>query len=111
MTHLWQEDHSYYCDRNGNGETYDSLDDFLCEWQDSDMDYNMLFRWDWKEYDPYEYPENPEKKDTLFVFWIQQRKGRFYYCEVKVAKDEEGQVKEFLKPRWEYMKAMWEPLA
>lgn len=116
MTHLWEEDHAYYCDRNGEGETYDSLDDFLYEWEDADMDYNMLFRWDWNEYDSSTYEEDEREedhstKDTLLVYWVQQRKGRLYYCEVKVSKDEEDQVREFLKPRWEYMKAMWEPLA
>jgi hypothetical protein len=118
MTHLWEEDHSYYCDKDGSGEKYSNLEDFLDEWGECDMDYNLLFRWDWEEYNPsdYEYEEDETEeehstKDTLYVFWMHQRKGRYHYCEVKVTKDEEDQVKEFLKPRWEYMKAIWEPLA
>jgi hypothetical protein len=112
--HLWEVDHSYYCGVYG-GDRYDNLDDFLDEWGDCDPDYNLLFRWDWNEYDPDEFEddeldEDHSTKDILNIFWVQQRKGSLYSCKVRVSKDEEDKVKEFLEPRWSHLASLWEPL-
>lgn len=111
--HLWEVDHSYYCTENGAFDHYDNLNDFLDEWGNLDMDYNLLFRWDWEEYIDY----NPDGldpddsgKDTLSIYWMQQRKGRYHCCVVRVSKDEEEKVKRFLEPRWLHLSSLWEPL-
>jgi hypothetical protein len=118
--HLWEVKHSYYCNlgnyyANGCGHQYDSFDDFLEEWGDADMDYNLLFRWDWKEYEPDDWTDEEVEDDDhysgdkLEVFWMLQRKGAYRFCEIKVNKEDEQKVIEFLKPRWEYMKSLWQP--
>ncbi len=56
--HLWEVEHEYYCNL-GNyyaviddcHQEYDSWQEFHDKEGDSDMDYNLLFRWDWKEED------------------------------------------------------------
>ena len=59
--------------------------------------------------------ENEEEEEELYdsdelkIFWMLQRKGDYRYCVVKVNKEDEEKVIEFLKPRWEYMKALWSP--
>lgn len=106
--HLWEVEHPYYCNLSNyrtkgdeGGYEYSSFEEFLKEWDDADMDYHLLFRWDWKVYD--------EGSDELHMFWMLQRRGDYQYCTVKVDKEDEDKVKEFLQPRWEYMKTLWEP--
>lgn len=112
MIHLWQVDHPYYCNL-GNyfdrhcGSYFDSFDDFLEEWGDLDFDYNLLFRWDWKDSI---YKDNEMKQDELQIFWLLQRKGIYQFSVIKVNKEDEERVRKFLQPRWEYMKKIWFPL-
>lgn len=119
MSHLWEANHAYYCNEgnyfsNDCGSEFNSLADYLSEMGDSDMDYNLLFRWDWKE-------ENNEGGPTftgdvnyrngkLKLFWMHQRKGRYVYHIVDVCRADEPAVIAFLNPRFEYLKSLWEPL-
>ncbi len=118
--HLWEIKHSYYCNE-GNyfaGEScesyYRSFADFLAEEGDADMDYNLLFRWDWIERD-----ENDEdtfngdvnyRNGKLKLFWMGQRKGLYRWSIVEVCRADEQSVIEFIKPRLEHLKSLWEPL-
>ena len=113
MKHLWEVEHSYYCNQgnytfNNAGSYYDSFDEFLESWGEMDLDYNLLFRWDWKD------SQNPgyelSKGDELQLSWMLQRKGHYVFSVVKVKKEDELKVIEFLKPRLEYMKQLWEPM-
>ena len=56
--HLWEVEHDYYCternyfanDERDLGDSHKSWQDFVAEWGESDsidLDYNLLFRWDW----------------------------------------------------------------
>lgn len=119
--HLWEADHAYYCNlgnyySNDCGQKYESFQDFLDEWGDADFDYNMLFRWDWKEYEPDDYDDEEKAEeghyagDELRIFWMLQRKGAYRFCQVRVKKEDEPEVIKFLKPRWKYMKDLWSPI-
>lgn len=107
MKHLWEVDHAYYCNdanyySNDASTEYDSWYDFIAEWGQSDLNYNLLFRWDWKKDDDGSY---------LHLYWMLQRKGHFTPCIVRGMRDEdEASVIEFLKPRLEHLKKLWEPL-
>lgn len=110
--HLWEVEHAYYCNlgnyyNNGCGSYYESFEEFLEEWGNSDLDYNLLFRWDWKDSNN---KDNEIEQDELQIFWMLQRKGNYLFSVIKVNKEDEKKVIEFLKPRWEYMKALWNPL-
>lgn len=112
--YLWEVKHDYYCNlgnyySNGCGHTYESFDDFIAEWGDADFDMNLLFRWDWKVADP-EDENNENQSDKLEIFWMLQRKGAYRFCEIDIVKEDEDKVKKFLKPRWEHLKGLWQPL-
>lgn len=117
---LWEVTHAYYCNlgnyfNNDCGFKYKSFQDFAAEWGDADFDYNLLFRWDWNE-------ENEETGESNFngdvnyrngelqLFWMLQRKGKYQYCTVEVCRADEPAVIEFLQPRLEHLKSLWEPL-
>ncbi|MEE1611592.1 hypothetical protein [Microvirga sp. CF3016] len=113
-------DHSYYCNEGNYYASesvesyYKSFADFLVEWSDSDMDYNLLFRWDWieqSEDDEPTYDGDPNYRNgKLKLFWMGQRKGRYCYSTVEVCRNDEPTVIEFLKPRWEHLRSLWSPL-
>jgi hypothetical protein len=126
--HLWEVDHSYYCNlsnyyatsRDKGCREYGSFADFLAEEGDADMDYNLVFRWDWKEGDPDDnYGEMPlpytgddnYRNGKLYLFIMQQRKGLYEWIEVEVCRADEPAVIAYLASRWEHMKKLWEPLA
>ena len=122
--HLWESKHSYYCTEDnyfrspGSGtETvweFKSWADFLAEMHDADMDYNMLFRWDWTE-------ENDDGGETfsgdpyyrngkLKMFFMVQRKG-FHSCSIiDVCRADEPAVIEYLRPRLDHLLSLWSPL-
>ncbi|WP_175795953.1 hypothetical protein [Burkholderia anthina] len=125
--HLWEAKHPYYCTEGqyfssqSSHQTvwpFKSWADFIDEMGDADMDYNMLFRWDWEEPtedddgeplagfngDPY------YRNGKLKLFFMAQRKG-FHTCSViEVCRADEPAVREYLKPRLAHLMALWAPL-
>jgi hypothetical protein len=122
MTHLWEVDHPYYCSENNYfssecHQEFDSWQDFIEEEGDADLDMNLVFRFDWvpKEHEKLEQEDdegNPFQPDSdvLQVFFVGQRKGLFRSASVKVNRQDEESVKEYLKPRLAHLMKMWEPL-
>ena len=100
MKNLWDISHDYHCEPTNyfSGDTvtrFDSWRDFVLEWGGADLDYNMLFRWDW---DP----------GQLVLHFMLQRKGIYQSCIVSVSKDDQDGVREYLRPRREYMMRLWD---
>ena len=119
MTHLWETKHPYYaCEgnyyKNGLHECHATLDSFLAEFDDSDMDYNHVYRWDWLEGQDYgagEYTgDDYYRNGVLKVFFVGQRKALHFSHEVSVCRADEARVREFLAPRFEHLLSMWTPL-
>lgn len=118
--HLWEIKHLYYCNegnyfaRESVGIEYRSFADFLAEEGDLDMDYNLLFRWDWTvENDDGESNSNGDiyhRNGKLKLFWMGQRKGLYRYSLVDVCRADEPAVIEFLRPRMLHLFSLWEPL-
>lgn len=128
---LWDVDHPYYCSDSNyyvggvpkpgpfglpreDFTPYDhvefaSWDEF--SWKDSDADLNLLFRWDWNVPDPDDYEDEEIPPETLSLYWMLQRKGRFMIVSFPVKRDEEPQIREWLAGRWEHMRRLWEPFA
>lgn len=118
-THLWEVNHSYYCNesnyfQNGCCEKYKSFDDFMEVYTDVDLDYNLLFRWDWRkrleqceEHNEDDYEE--VDGDVLYLFWMQQRKGKYTSCMIQVTEADEPAVREFLQRAFNHMMALWLP--
>lgn len=119
--HLWQIDHPYYCNE-GNylasgsmlGEVhsrYESWEDFFEDWGQNDPDLNLVFRWDWKRADPADYTEGEEvpRSDSLFVYWVLQRKAFNRSTECVVTEADEPAVRAWLAERAKTIAAIWEP--
>jgi len=110
MTHLWEVDHPYYA-TEGNYFNLDchaefsSWADFIEEAEGEDMDYNLVYRWDWHEAGP----DYELEHDRLELYYIGQRKALARSVYVTVTKDDEAAVIAWLKPRFELMLSLWEP--
>lgn len=118
--HLWDVDHDYYCNdgnyyANDTHAIYETWAEFIEAEGDADMDYNLVFRWDWREGDGWELGayngDDYYRHARLCVYFMGQRKGLFRSAEVKVCRADEAAIIAYLKPRWENLKEMWEPLS
>ena len=79
----------------------ESWEDFMEEWDTTDMDMNLVFRWDWEKPQSCDYddPEEIPDHDTLRVFFMLQRKGIFMPITVSVTETDEPAVREWLQKR------------
>lgn len=116
--HLWEVDHPYYCNEGnyykaGLCERYKRWSDFADEFGSSDMDMNLVFRFDWKEGEEHGATDfNGDvyyRNGLLQLCFMGQRKGLYYSHEVEVCRADEPAVIEFLRPRFEHMLKLWEP--
>lgn len=105
--------HEYYCSETN----YYSNDCFYKHpsWADAgldeylDMDYNLIFRWDIKE--KTDDDDNGTGEYYMEVFNMQQRKGRFVIINIETVTEEDvPAILAFLKPRYEHLTKLWEPL-
>lgn len=119
MTHLWEVDHPYYISEsnyfNRDCHTlYESWDEFANQFSDSDLDYNWFVAWDWREGADWElgtYNGDDYYRHARFILQrIGRRKALLDSHEIKVCRADEPAILEFLRPRWEYMREMWEPI-
>ena len=123
MSHLWEVKHAYYCNegnyyapgREQPFTDYKRFSDFLEAEAESDMDYNLVFRWDWVEGED----EGAEAFDgdvnyrngILKVFYMGQRKGLYRWATVQVGRAAEDAVRAFLEPRYRYLMDLWSPFS
>jgi hypothetical protein len=123
MPHLWEIEHAYYCNE-GNyyasgaeklGNHFKSWAAFAAEFGDADMDYNLLFRFDWVEGEDEgaeDFNGDVNYRNGHFkVFWMGQRKGLYRWDVVEVCRADEPAVIAFLRPRWEHLRGLWAPLS
>lgn len=121
-THLWEYVHPYYCEMQnfrarvseGCSTHYESWQDFLGAWGDTDLDYNLLFRWDWlaKRDDDGE-PVAPLTGNggEMRLCFMLQRKGDYRCATVtNMREEDEPSVVKFLTERAQHMRSLWAPL-
>lgn len=105
MSNLWDFKHPYYA-LTGNyfsndcHADYRSWESFIESEGDSDMDYNLVYRWDWDK-----------KERTLSIFYVGQRKALHRSVSVFVLETEEELIKPWLEARWEHMRLIWAPFS
>ena len=118
--HLWEADHPYYCSESNFYSTepytkHETWPAFLANFKGSDVDLNLIFRFDWYEGEDWgagEFNGDPYYRNgKLQIFFVFQRKGIFACHEVSVCRADEPSVIEFLKPRWKHMRELWAPLS
>lgn len=120
---LWEVEHPYYCNE-GNyftseevGAYHKSWQDFVKEDGDADPSYNLVFRWDWEEWDEEEGEDcacnftgdENYRNGRLLIFWMGQRKGIYRYSVVEVCRADEPKIRKWLTERWKHMCKLWEP--
>lgn len=112
MKHLWEVDHSYYCENvnyfsGGCCVSYDSWGEFERSGEvTANLNMNLVFRWDWTSADPRE----DRLHDELSIFFVGQRKGLFRSAVIKVTQEDEDKVKDYLLPRMRHLFSLWQPL-
>lgn len=75
------EAHPYYCSEsnyysNKPNRSYETMDEFLEDFEDSDLDYNHVFRWDVSE-------DEDTGEVYAYVYLMLQRKGIFMPCHIE----------------------------
>ena len=122
LSRLWDAKHPYYASDgcywwSGSSGTqfphseHESWADFLAEMDDADLDYNLLYRWDWQVPDPaWAEPGEEPESETLDLFYMQQRKAAPWSHRIKVTRDQEPAIREWLTIRAEHLRKVWEPL-
>lgn len=117
---LWEANHSYYCSESNyySSEPYakhGTWHSFSSTFAESDLDMNMVFRFDWYEGEDWgAAPFNGDpyyRNGRLLIFFVFQRKGIFACHEISVCRADEPAVVEFLRKRWVYMKELWQPIS
>ncbi|MCY0916994.1 hypothetical protein OS965_02235 [Streptomyces sp. H27-G5] len=104
MTHLWEIDHPYYCERGnyfkaGQHARWTSWQEFRDEtlFVTGDRDMNLLFRWDWSD-------------GVLSLFFMLQRKSYHVSHDVAVTREDEPEIRAWLTECAEALRATWEPI-
>lgn len=119
VSHLWDIEHPYGPASVFSPEnTYASWRKFTREFGKADVDYNLVWRWDWIVHDP-EKEEHvdppvvlaPHYEHTLFLQMAHQRKGTSFEVEVEVQPEDEEAVRKWLEPHWKRLQEMWAPLS
>lgn len=109
-------EHPYYCSEsnyysNEASTKWETMSDFLDDMEKSDIDMNLVFRWDIK-------PNRDYDTDEILggyyaeIFIIHQRKGIFHPCLIgEVTEKDVPRLKEYLSKHWDYLCELWQPLA
>ena len=104
-------DHEYYCSdsnyySNDASLSYETFKEFLDEFEDRDVDLNLVFRWDLKlnDYD------NEYGGYYMEIFQMQQRKGIFTPIMITdFTEDDISSFIEYITPHLDKLKNIWEP--
>jgi hypothetical protein len=112
LTPLLAADHPYYSsDSNYYSDdastTWETMTDFLKEFEDADVDMNLVFRWDVHERD-----EDHPGRRYAEVFMVYQRKCIYAPHHIRhINEDEAVRFRAYLEKHWETMKKLWSPLS
>ena len=89
---------------------FDTVEDFLAEWGDSDLDYNAVFRWDIKE--KRDEDDKPLGTYSMQIAMILQRKGHLIINIIgEVTEESLEPIVTWLQGRYGYIKRIWEPIS
>lgn len=102
--------HPYYCSDNNYysrepENEWDTMTEFLDEFEDADIDMNLVFRWDIHA------PDEGEKEYHGEIFIMHQRKGIFAPHRIKlVTENEVDRLVAFLQKHFDRLNEIWSPL-
>jgi hypothetical protein len=106
---LWEAKHPYAaCEGNYFSSEchshHETWAEFLEEEGNSDLDMNLVYRWDWRVAD------EVEPGDVLELYFIGQRKAVARSVYVNVKKSDEPAVRAWLQPRLQRLLELWAPM-
>lgn len=109
-----QVEHAYYMSAP-DGETHASVDEFINNWKDYDIDLNHIIRWDFHVQDDADLEtidsHGPMGSTYCDVVFVMPRKGYLFSNRIKHVKAHETpKLLAFLKKHWEYMQSQWGPV-
>lgn len=111
--------HDYYCSESNYlanpqqdpSPVFDTLADFLDDYESFDIDLNLCFRWDVKPKTDEDGVDAPELGYSAEVFLIQQRKGHFVPIQIKNASDSDvPRFVAYLRKHQAKLLQLWSPL-
>lgn len=114
---LAEVDHPYYASDNNYytndwPEEHDTMTDFLDEFEDADIDMNLVYRWDITPYDGYHTDKVIEGKYRAQVTIIGQRKGIFGpHIIESITEDEVERFVAYITKHWEHLQKIWAPIS
>lgn len=103
--------HDYYCSPSNYvckdaHQHYDDMKDFLDEWEEMDIDYNLMFRWD-----VYEKCDEGEEGYYAECFFMLQSKGYFIPCHIENFNEEDVErFVNFARKHKAKIDSIWKPL-
>ena len=108
--------HPYYCSdsnfySNKPAQRFETMTEFLDEFESCDIDMNLVFRWDIR---PRGESDEAIKAGRYYaeVFLMLQRKGIFMPVYISHVNEAEAErFIEYAKGHWEVIKALWEPIS
>lgn len=111
---LFEVSHPYYCAdenhlTNDAGQTFDSWEEFLAEYGDADLDWNLVFRFDWvRPGDGFD----DVKTEALKIYFLQQRRGHFIPVRILgIKREDEPAIRAWLLERYQHLQSLWAPLS
>jgi hypothetical protein len=104
--HLWEHHHPYYAASNYGEEHFESWEEMRDNWDATDGQLNLLYRWDWHR--PGE--DDWEGEEILSIAFVLQRKGRVTVCLCPISAEQEDEVRAWLQARSADLAAVWAPL-
>lgn len=109
--------HDYYCSdsnyySNDPYEKFETFADYFEEFKDSDVDMNLVFRFDIAKNEKDDERDDVEKWDFyMHIFRIAQRKWIFACSFIKKVTDEDVEnILKYLEPHKEKLESIWKPL-
>lgn len=109
LNDLYSVEHPYYCSdsnylSNSHSASWENAKEFLNEFEDADVDYNHVFRWD--------VYRNDDDTYRAEVFIIHQRKGLFIPHTIdSITEDDVDRFVSFLEKHYNRIIEMWKPIS
>jgi hypothetical protein len=103
-------DHDYYASGSNHysqeaSRHYKTWADFYADFEDADIDMNLVYRWDISE-------REASGRYDMQVTMIQQRKGIYMPIHIQCVDEKDvPQIIEFMKPHFEKLLSIWKPLS
>lgn len=104
-------EHDYYCSdsnyySNEASVSYPDWESFYKEFKDSDIDMNLIFRWDLKQKERF-----AEDSYEMQLFMIKQRKGIFSPIVIHFVYEKDvNEVVDFLSKHKNKLNSIWNPI-